>query len=121
MWCIHAGFLYIVCGRSRSSRPRGALATADILRCTFGILVIPRSFLAHTRRFPIGDGFVSQWVVANAILILGTAAFLARGTPAVEPFVLVGGVLFALSNAVVGLIIQAIGLVRLLFRRCCCQ
>ncbi|VDK69546.1 unnamed protein product [Dibothriocephalus latus] len=61
------------------------------------------------KKFKMGDGMFFQWIMCNAILLVGVIVNCAVGCPKFYPLAMFGGALWATGNALIVTIIEAIG------------
>nr|VZI36787.1 unnamed protein product [Spirometra erinaceieuropaei] len=61
------------------------------------------------KKFKMGDGMFFQWIMCNAILLVGLIVNCAVGCPKFYPLAMLGGALWGTGNALIVTIIEAIG------------
>ncbi|CDS42474.1 transmembrane protein 144 [Echinococcus multilocularis] len=61
------------------------------------------------KKFTMGDGMFFQWMMCNAILLVGVIVNCAVGCPKFYPLAMFGGALWAVGNSLSVTIIEAIG------------
>ncbi|KAI6170821.1 hypothetical protein M3Y97_01115300 [Aphelenchoides bicaudatus] len=62
------------------------------------------------RTFPAGDGFFVQWSMSIGILCSGFIVHATQGFPGFEPIAVVGGMFWAIANALSQRVISGLGL-----------
>ncbi|VDL15916.1 unnamed protein product [Hymenolepis diminuta] len=87
---------------SLTSPTFGYIAIVVCAAC-FGTNYLP------VKKFNMGDGMFFQWMMCNAILLVGIIVNCAVGCPRFYPFAMFGGALWAVGNSLSVTIIEAIG------------
>ncbi|VIO90233.1 zgc:100814 protein, putative [Brugia malayi] len=80
------------------------LAACGVSTCLFGSLFVP------IKRFNPGDGFFSQWIMCAAIFLVGMIINAYEGFPQFYPLAMLGGILWAIGNAMAIIIFELIGM-----------
>uniref|UniRef100_A0A1I7W1I2 Transmembrane protein 144 n=1 Tax=Loa loa TaxID=7209 RepID=A0A1I7W1I2_LOALO len=80
------------------------LAACGVTTCLFGSLFVP------IKRFNPGDGFFSQWIMCAAIFLIGVIINAYEGFTQFYPLAMLGGVFWAIGNAMAITIFELIGM-----------